>query len=337
VITTNAPETEGLRTLTRHYFISTHGSSVIQDDPHPDLYESWEVPSLPFDRLLARLTDKLPQDAKGRRHGSVILLSGDVHYGFASRLKYNAVKRIDDGAHPQPAVAVFAQFVSSALKNEGGKTREMYREGYRWSLPTMGVAPPSKDGYVEGYVGYDSVTNVQYALNRGNWLSRTDRGSFPLGMAAFGVWGDKTSFDASMMKLSVVPDYRFRLDYMTAVLQGVQLQKPPAIPPVGPGASADDRRQAALSYNQATNFYRVSSTNFSKAQDIVGVNNISEVTFHWDPDDTLKWVNHTLRYENLDQPGVDWWATYTFSLDPTEESVAPDKQVFPDIKASKEG
>ena len=289
VITTNAPETEALRTLTRHYFIATHGSSVIQDDPHPDIYESWEVPSLPFDRLLARLTDKLPLDAKGRRHGSVILLSGDVHYGFASRLKYNAVKRIDDGAHPQPAVAVFAQFVSSALKNESGKTREMYREGYKWSLPAMGVAPESKDGYVEGYVGYDAVANVQFALNRGSWLDVKNRGSFPLGMAAFGIWGDKTSFDASMMKLSVVPDYRFRLDYVTAVLQGVQSQTPPAIPPVGPGATPDQRRQAALYYNQATNFYRVISTNFSKSQDIVGVNNISEVTFHWDPDDTLKW------------------------------------------------
>jgi hypothetical protein len=337
VITTNAPETEALRTLTRHYFIATHGSSIALDDPHPDLWESWEVPSLPFDRLLARLTDKLPLDAKGRHHGSVILLSGDVHYGFASRIKYNAVKRIDDGARPQPAVAVFAQFVSSALKNESGKTREMHREGYRWSAPAMPIAPPSKDGYVEGYVGYDSVSNVKFALNRGNWLDVKNRGSFPLGMAAFGVWGDKTSFDASMMKLSVVPDYRFRLDYETAVLQGVQLQNPPAIPPVVPGATADQRRQAALYYNQATNFYRVSSTNFSKSQNIVGVNNISEVTFHWESDDALKWINHTLRYANPDLPGVDWWATYTFSLDPTEESVPPDKQLWPDIKASKEG
>jgi hypothetical protein len=337
VITTNAPETEALRTLTRSPFLSTHGSSIAMDDPHPDLFESWEVPSLPFDRLLARLTDKLPLDAKGRRHGSVILLSGDVHYGFASRLKLNAVKRIDDGAKPQAAVAVFAQFVSSALKNESGKTRDMHREGYKWSAPAMGVPPQSNGGYVEGYVGYDSVTNAQFALNRGNWLPVKNRGSFPLGMAAFDVWGDKTTFDASMLKLSVVPDYRFRLDYRSAGVTGVQLQNPPAIPPVGPGATADQRRQAALYYNQATNFYRASTTNSSQAQDIVGVNNISEVTFHWDPNDSLKSVNHTLRYVNPDLPGVDWWATYTFSLDPTEESVPAAQQVYPDIQASKEG
>ncbi len=337
VITTNAPETEALRALTRNYFLSTHGSSFIKDDPHPDLFESWEVPSLPFDRFIARLTDNLPLDAKGRRHGSVILLSGDVHYGFASRLKYDAVKRIDDGSKPQPAVAVFAQFVSSALKNENGDTRDMYREGYKYAVPAMGTAPESKGGYVEGYVGYDSVTNVQKALTRGSWQPVKNRGSFPLGTAAFNIWGDKTSFDASIMKLSVVPDYRFRLDYITAILQGVQSKTPPAIPPLGPGATADQRQQAAVYYNQATNFYRDSFTNISKSQDIVGVNNISEVTFHWDPNDALKWVNHTLRYVNLYAPGIDWWATYTFSLDPTEESVAPDKQVYPDIKASQEG
>ena len=333
VITTNAPETEALRGATRHYFIATHGSSIASGDPHPDIYESWEVPSLPFDRLLARLTDKLPLDSQGRRHGSVILLSGDVHSAFATRVKYSATKRIDDGPHPQPAVAVFGQLVASAFKNESKSTREMHREGYRWSIPGIGVPPEEP----EGYVGYDSVTGVQFALNRGNWLSVKNRGSFILGMAVFGLWGDKTFADASMFKLSVVPDYRFRLDYISSVLQGIQLSNPPAIPPVGPGATADQRRQAALYYSQATNYYRVSSTDFSPAQDIVGVNNISEVTFHWDPDDSLKWVNHTLRFANPAAPSVDMWATYTFSLDPTESNVTPDKQVYPDIKASKEG
>jgi hypothetical protein len=164
-----------------------------------------------------------------------------------------------------------------------------------------------------------------------------NRGSFILGMGAFGVWGDKTTADASLMKVSVVPDYRYRLDYIASILNGVQLPNPPAIPPVGPAATAADRRQAALYYNQATNYYRTFNTQGSGAQDIVGVNNISEVTFHWDPDDSLKWINHTLRFVNPNLPSTDWWTTYTFSLNPTEENVPVAKQVYPDIKASQEG
>jgi hypothetical protein len=327
VVTTNAPETEALRAATRHYFIATHGSSIVSGDPHPDIYESWEVPSLAFDRLVARLTDKLPLDTQGRHHGSVILLSGDVHNAFATRLKYNATKRIDDGAKPQPAVAVIGQLISSPFKNENGKTRDMHREGYRWSIPGIGTSPEEP----EGYVGYDSVTGAQYALNRGSWLQVTDRGSFILGMGVFGLWGDKTFADATMFKLSVVPDYRFRLDYIASILQGIQLPNPPAIPPVGPGATPAQRQQAAQYYNQATNFYRSYNTGGPNAQDIVGVNNISEVTFHWDPNDSLKWVNHTLRFAGPGLNGVDLWTTYTFGLDPLESTV------YPDIMASKEG
>jgi len=203
----------------------------------------------------------------------------------------------------------------------------MHREGYRWSIPGIGTSPEEP----EGYVGYDSVTGAQYALNRGSWLQVTDRGSFILGMGVFGLWGDKTFADATMFKLSVVPDYRFRLDYIASILQGIQLPNPPAIPPVGPGATPAQRQQAAQYYNQATNFYRSYNTGGPNAQDIVGVNNISEVTFHWDPNDSLKWVNHTLRFAGPGLNGVDLWTTYTFGLDPLESTV------YPDIMASKEG
>jgi hypothetical protein len=79
VLTTNAPPVEQIRSTARHDFITNH----IQH--YPDVYEAWELPSIHFDRLMVSLSDKLPL-VDGRRTGALALLSGDVHFSFATRL-----------------------------------------------------------------------------------------------------------------------------------------------------------------------------------------------------------------------------------------------------------
>ncbi len=120
VVSTNAPPVEPIRAAARYDVITNRAQH------HPDVYEAWEAPTPTFDRLLKALTDKLPFDPQRHRVGQVILLSGDVHHSFASRLVYRATNRLEDTT-PQPATAVIAQLVASAFKKETESTRGFHR------------------------------------------------------------------------------------------------------------------------------------------------------------------------------------------------------------------
>ncbi len=123
VMTTNAPAVEPLRSAARHDFITNH----VQH--HPDVYEAWELPSLHTDRLMVSLSDKLPL-VDGKRTGAIALLSGDVHFSFATRLLYNASTRVEDTQQPQPVKAVIAQLVASSFRKETDNTLGFHRNGY---------------------------------------------------------------------------------------------------------------------------------------------------------------------------------------------------------------
>ena len=77
VFTTNVAPVEPIRSATRHDFIANLWEHF------PDVYEAWELPSVAFDRLMVTLTKKLPT-VDGRLIGPLILLSGDVHFSFAT-------------------------------------------------------------------------------------------------------------------------------------------------------------------------------------------------------------------------------------------------------------
>src|SRR5262249_55394177 len=221
VITTNAPEIEGLREATRQPWLAQHGSSIAQSDPNPDIFDSWDVPAASFDRLLKRCTDKLPKDSAGKLHGQVILLSGDVHHSFATRLKYRADKRFED-TQAQPATVVFAQLVASSFRKQTGRTVDIHRDGYKWGIPGLGVPPP----WPEGYVGF--------TLPKGTTIGKIEipvtaaRTAFvPLEMTdvpTILLAGKSLVIDflpnPKGIQLTERPAYRYRLDYLTATTDG---------------------------------------------------------------------------------------------------------------------
>jgi hypothetical protein len=114
VFTTNIPPVRPIRSATKH--------RTIAGIYYGDLWDSWALPSAPFDRVLARLTDRLPADpTTGALTGPIILLSGDVHHSFASRMNFKGSARFED-AQPKAVSAVIAQLVSSSLKNQSKMT-----------------------------------------------------------------------------------------------------------------------------------------------------------------------------------------------------------------------
>jgi hypothetical protein len=316
VFSTNAPAVVPIRTATEH-------PGLVGENE--DIYEAWDLPSVHFDRLLTTLTDKLPLDNTKRRYGPVILLSGDVHHSFASRLIYRANTRFED-QQPQPATAVFAQLVSSSFKRQNDKTLGLHRDGYTYAPTGAGwiLPDPGPEGYVGWNVPFGSGKNVGVmfaaaGLTAGSAELDLDQ---PTVRCSWARGGALTSIE-----LSVTPDYRYRLDYLVASTEGVQPSTLDPIPPIPSGATAAERKKAADAFHKATGHYRDYNNSAASTRQIVGLNNIGELTFEWGAGDNKK-VHHSLRWWDPSKPKVQW-TTYTVPLDPNDAN-------FPDIKAAKE-
>ena len=186
------------------------------------------MPSLGFDRLLKRITDKFKTDKSGIRYGQAVLLSGDVHFSFATRLSYNATTRYEDTT-PQPAHAVVAQCVASSFKKQNDDTIGFQRDGYFYVPSWLGHAIVFED-MTEAYAGWN-VASGQQGSPAGFLLFNSSIRA-PLSAA---------THDQPTMKifpypapitihLARAPDYRYRLDYLLPEAESTQPQQPNPVP-----------------------------------------------------------------------------------------------------------
>lgn len=320
VLSTTSPAVPAIRSAARHPLIARIGARITEGDRSPDTFEAWEIPSETFDRLLRTLTSKLPKNSSDERYGRVILLSGDVHHGYASRLSYRARTRFED-VTDQPATAVFAQLVGSSFKKETNSTRGFQRDGYTYApLPAhvLGLIPPHVP---EGYVGWNVTPGTKLDVGR---ETITTVPPFDVKIDFKGptlaLWRER--FPKNTFRLHRQPDYRYRLDYLIPLRQDPDDPgNDPSIPPLPTGTTPDDRHAAAAAYKAAHALYRLHNRKPGKEK-LIGVNNFSEVTFDWGAGDD-KAVRHTLRWH---APGNEQFATtYLVSLNPNDDD-------YPDIK-----
>lgn len=318
VLTTNSPPVQPIRTATRFDFIANTAEHF------PDVYEAWELPSLPFDRLMVALTNKLPL-VDGQRTGPVILLSGDVHHGFASRLLYKARARFED-QQPQPARSVIAQLVASSFRKQTDSTLGFHREGYaygpnffaRWLIPAHTR---------EGYAGWNEPAGSERAVGQrgravgGAWV--------PLLTLTLDLPTVKVSPDGFFLGVAIdpaePPDYSYTLDYLLPVRDTIPTEQPVPVPAIGPGVTLQDRMKAAAAFRTATRQFRKYNASDKKVSKVIGVNNLGEMTFSWDANDRRqRRVIHTLHWR-IDKTDTVQVTDYVVSLD-------PDDVDFPEIK-----
>jgi hypothetical protein len=353
VVTTNAPPVQPIRGATRHDTISTFVSSVFTSDSHPDLFEAWEIPSLSFDRLLKRLTDKLKPDGSFAHYGQVILLSGDVHHSFATRLLYRATNRFGD-TQAQSALAVVAQLVASSFKKQSDDTIGFHRDGYFY-VPIFLAKGLIRKDMTEGYVGWNVLPNsTPYKVGSAKETWQVGLSSYSVTIDIRDITSDGPTIqvyplDQSFPRkvdeidLTRIPDYRYRLDYILPSAQSSEFKFAERIPPMpGPGATPAQRQEAMKTFNEATANYRTHN-NTPGREKVIGRNNIGELTFDWgkhDKEVDHKQVNHTLRWRYSLSPSDDApdpvtaevrWTTYTISLDPN------DQKNYPSLAANVEG
>lgn len=103
-----------------------------------DIPDSWDFPSRDFDEMIAAVTTRLATRS-GTIVAPLVILSGDVHFSFSSRMGYWATQRLgDDPTKPQAVNIAIGQLVSSSLKNEADSTRQVELGGYGNADPGKG-------------------------------------------------------------------------------------------------------------------------------------------------------------------------------------------------------
>jgi hypothetical protein len=327
VLTTNFPPISGVKL----FALNAPTSGMIYGH---DVGDSWDFPSLPFDQLIVSFTKKLPS-VGDTVTGSVIVLSGDCHYSFSSRLAYWAQERLGDVQnHGQKTSMVVAQLVASSLRNQNAEKLSMQEAGYSY---TDGViqwlfAPPDEP---EGYVGWNLPKGATVGLGgppNTPKVTALNVGRQPAGWIAQGtdlsVDSDRPTLGTILHKdnsviLKEKPDYRYRLDYLATSTVGQHGPQPGSGLPV----SSDDRAGAAASMGKAASLHHDLIEAGAKKPELIGYTNLGEVTFLWPDDKKSRRVLHTIRW----QPGGDrsHWARYEISID-------PDDPLYPSIPADTE-
>ena len=237
---------------------------------NPDLFDSWEGQTDIFEKLLARLATRGNNPSHRSR---LILLSGDVHFGWTGRLQYAAKKPLTTpplvDTSGQKWEFVMAHLTSSALSNQLPLWRYLF--------------------HYTGYVPGDHFPSPHIWFG---WRDPKTTGLTPEIIENHASWDEKLSFrpwmveqEPAMLRLKSdtaenipAPDWNYRFDYIRGQRQQasnsstiLSLADPPSLRTLG--AAMRNHRQYAEQLGPGT--------------EIIAHNNLGEVTFHWEANTTL--------------------------------------------------
>ncbi len=260
------------------------GTSAWGFDP-----EAWGLEETAVERLLARLALRVLPEQKNR----IIILSGDVHYSFAVRLQYAATHPFQNSHHNNVETChgaslqtIVAQFTSSSLKNEAkgfGGSHSLHTQGFvpfaiTKNLPTVEV------------LGWENLE--QKSLKVGDVYTLIDQSveqtvqCLPLilqGSPAKLNLVNERSFLRSL-QINKRPEWWYRIDFLSAELEDINEPKrenstiPHSVKAPLPG---QNRKLPLEQYLAMAKNYRDYTSNRTKGKEIVGLNNIGEITFEF--------------------------------------------------------
>jgi hypothetical protein len=279
-----------------------HGANAVEEllgvegktvrvSPYPDV-EAWGLSVRTFEALLARLL---------KHRQRVVILSGDVHYGFAARLRYWADRPLDAPARqPQTTHGVIAQLTASALKNESDfpPTKLLHAIGF---VPSPFTVPTIERG------GWNDVPEVDVPF----FSEPGSEEKLKKVLHEDPVVLDRKALPAGAT-VSSQPDWSYRINFMETARSASALLTPPP---------------AAWTRDESMNIYVKQALKDLEAlkevpgREIVGLNNLGDVTFDWSSSGA-KLVIQKLWWN---PPGVQCapYHSCTVSLDPGNEMFAP--------------
>jgi hypothetical protein len=262
----------------------------------PDLKDSWEAQTVPFEALLSRLARR-PAVVDGKRTARVVMLSGDVHFSWAVRMQYWADHPFQAAASAEPAEAIFAHLTSSALKKEEDVGDKFHRWGY---IPMTDSLPG--------------------AIRWFGWKERSALGISPQDMGRMADWvhmedwmsrhtPPMLSFVDAEETHAVIPkpDWRYRIDFTLGEKTGIDfslglLEKP------DPG----DHEHWLEVFNEAHQRHKDYAQKWGDGIEIVGKNSIAEIRFQWEGES--KTVTQTSWWRLSNETRLLPLTRYTISL-----------------------
>lgn len=255
-----------------HFYLRPLAQEALSKWPYTADLEAWEHSYAGHQRLLRSM----------RRWPRVVILSGDVHYGFSIRCEF-----WEEGTGGLPAgSAVFVQLTSSPLKNEDDWTPELHKRGYDVIRPL-----PSEPVWVLGWRnGWESTDppslarKVEYApsdpakyLPRGNLAeTRLEVECNPCTEAP------AVAVLRSYLTVNQEPDWLYHLEFLTEARTTVpdrSIWTPSPIP--GHPASLD-RDDLLGTYRKVAGSHS-GYLHKGVGRELVRYNNIGEVTFAAEP------------------------------------------------------
>lgn len=237
--------------------------------------EAWGLEPVAFEYFLSRLAQRTPQ-----QNNRVIILSGDVHYSFSARLQYSAIQPFQNSQATDTEM-VIAQFTSSSFKNEKREAGGSYSLHLKGFIPfevvdhhpkaeILGWSNPSADELEIGAY-YTYSDDFMQCLP---WRVKQNP-------ATVNVVEERTWF--RFLEITKKPEWWYRIDFLPAILEDVNpLHSANSDITVVAPLPRQDRCKPLAAYLAKAKNHREFKGLWGHGKEIVGVNNLGEITFEFD-------------------------------------------------------
>jgi hypothetical protein len=239
-----------------------------QDVYNPDLKESWEPQTQPFEALLSRLARRTAV-VDGKRTSRVMILSGDVHFSWAARMQYWADRPFEaEDSASEEVETIFAHLSSSPIKKEESSLITAFHNwGY---IPMSDSLPEAIRWFGWRELSSVGITSLHTGRNA-DWLRMQHwmRGRKPPMLAIREAAGPDAFLNT--------PDWRYRIDFLLGEKSGIDfslglLEKP----------DPSDHEHWLKVFSAAQSRHKDYSQKWGDGLEIVGRNNLAELRFQWE-------------------------------------------------------
>lgn len=232
-------------------------AAKIKSPFHSDYGDSWETQTEAFEQLLGRLAGVAYPERKRRQ---LVILSGDIHYGFAARFRYWGNYTYGSDTKAENLEYVCAHLTSSAFKNPNIFTYLFHRWGYlpRFPKPML-------------WAGWHKLPEIKITSFRGRVKA------FFLGLRTRSIKAQPPLMNLGSLprEVSVAeePHWRYRIDFLKK--------------------DKDHPNPESYSYLEDEQaLERVKRKNLGSS--IIGVNNMGSLRFTWPEDEEARFVEQRL-------------------------------------------
>lgn len=239
-----------------------------QEDYNPDLKESWEPQTQPFEALLSRLARRTSV-VDGKRRSRVLILSGDVHFSWAARMQYWADRPFEaEDSASEKVETIFAHLSSSPIRKEESSLITLF---HNW-------------GYIP------MVDSLPGAIRWFGWREASALGVSPQDLGRKPEWvhmpGWMRKRHPPMLAVSEAdethdfipkPDWRYRIDFLLGEKSGIDFR----VDPLSTHEPTDHVNWLKV-VAEAQRRHRDYSQKWGDGMEIVGRNNLAELRFQWD-------------------------------------------------------